>query len=61
MNNVMKVVESGRCTGCGACAGCEHIAFVKNKNGFPAPVVDGSCADCGRCLGSCIYREDEEE
>ena len=54
MDNITKVVVSGLCTGCRAC-NCEHIVFVKNDNGFPSPVVDNNCTNCGECLKQCIY------
>ena len=60
MNNVMKVVEMGMCVGCGSC-NCEHITFRINELGFPAPVVDDKCADCGQCLATCIYNPDRED
>lgn len=60
MNNVMKIVEMGMCVGCGSCD-CEHITFFTNALGFPAPVVDENCTDCGQCLEKCIYNPDNEE
>lgn len=50
MNNVKEVTDMGICVGCGSCAGCEHITFKNNELGFPAPVVDDNCKDCGECL-----------
>lgn len=55
MNNIMRIVNSGACTGCYACDICEHISFIENQYGFYAPVVDEQCSDCGKCLKSCIY------
>ena len=55
MNNVMRVVESGVCTGCNACSCCEHISFAENQLGFYSPVVDEKCNDCGKCLAACIF------
>lgn len=64
MDNVMRVVESGRCTGCSACGVCEHISFAENQFGFYSPVVDDECNGCGECLAECIYdpykKEDED-
>jgi len=60
MNNIQKVTDMGICVGCGSCAGCEHITFQINTLGFPAPVVDISCTECGACLEKCIYWDDEE-
>lgn len=59
-NNVMKVVKMGMCVGCGSCK-CEHITFQKNTLGFPAPVVDEKCINCGQCLASCMYNPDSED
>ncbi|MBQ9121372.1 MAG: hypothetical protein IJY12_03285 [Clostridia bacterium] len=59
MNNVKKVTDAGLCVGCSACDGCVHITFQNNELGFPAPVVDESCKNCGDCLGKCIYWDDE--
>lgn len=59
MNNIMKVVDMGICVGCGACDGCEHIVFTNNSLGFPSPVVDDTCIQCGECLRKCIYWNDE--
>ena len=61
MNNVTKVTDVGRCVGCGACTGCEHITFKTNALGFPAPVVDANCSNCGECLAQCIYWDDEND
>ena len=60
MNNVQKVTNAGICTGCGACDGCEHITFKKNELGFPAPIVDEHCINCGECLKKCIYYGGDE-
>lgn len=63
MENIMRVVESGMCTGCNACACCEHISFEENSLGFYSPVVDDECRGCGKCLAACIYdpyRDDDE-
>ena len=49
----------GICTGCGSCAGCEHITFKNNELGFPAPIVDENCKNCGECLKKCIYWDAE--
>lgn len=55
MNSIRKITDSGMCVGCGACEGCEHITFKNNELGFPAPVVDETCDNCGKCLQKCIY------
>ncbi len=54
-NNVSQITEAGICVGCGACSGCEHIKFETNHLGFPAPIVDENCIQCGTCLSKCIY------
>jgi len=53
MNSIQKVTDAGICTG------CEHITFAINELGFPAPVVDKDCINCGDCLQKCIYWDDE--
>lgn len=58
-NNVTQMTETGMCVGCGACGGCEHITFQTNALGFPAPVVDETCSNCGKCLRECIYYDGE--
>lgn len=60
MNNVMRIVDSGFCTGCSACSICEHISFMQNQNGFYSPVVDDNCNNCGKCLKECIYDPNRE-
>ena len=59
MYNITKMVHLGLCTGCRACS-CEHITFEKNQNGFPSPVVDESCTNCGECLKQCIYYDEND-
>lgn len=59
MNNIKKVTDMGICTGCGSCVGCEHIKFKNNELGFPAPIVDENCKNCGECLKKCIYWDAE--
>ena len=61
MNNIMRIVDLGVCTGCNACSCCEHISFMKNKNGFYSPVVDDKCDNCGKCVEQCIYDPDRED
>ena len=60
MNNITKVTETGVCTGCGACGGCEHITFADNTLGFPAPIVDEGCLSCGNCLSQCPFNYENE-
>lgn len=60
-NNVTRIVQSGACTGCNACAVCEHIHFEKNQYGVPVPVVDKQCTDCGNCIMQCLYDPDRED
>jgi len=47
------VIESGRCTGCGACASrCPVGAIVPTSTGTFS--IDlGDCADCGCCVKVC--------
>ena len=61
MNNISMVTDMGICVGCGSCIGCEHIEFKNNELGFPAPVVDDNCTNCGECLQKCIYWDDEDK
>ena len=61
MNNIKKVTEAGICVGCGSCGDCEHITFKENELGFPAPVVDENCKNCGVCLEKCIYWSGDED
>ena len=61
MANIRKVTELLQCTGCGACDVCAHISFETNELGFPAPVVDDACEDCGRCLAACPFDPDLED
>ena len=60
-NNITKITEAGMCAGCGSCGGCKHITFVNCELGFPAPVVDDACENCGKCLSECIYNSDCED
>ena len=55
MNNITKITKMGTCTGCGMCGGCEHIIFADNALGFPAPIVDRDCLNCGNCLSRCPF------
>jgi len=61
MNNIMKVVQSGLCTGCSACSDCEHISFSLNNQGFYSPTVDENCNDCGNCIKKCIFSAQYDE
>ncbi len=60
MNNIMRIVDSGVCTGCQACSFCEHISFMQNECGFYSPVVDDKCINCGKCVEECIYDPNRE-
>jgi len=63
MDNIRRIVESGMCTGCGACLGCEHLTLKRSPLGFNVPVPDGQCVHCGKCVETCVFdplREDEE-
>ena len=61
MNNITRIVDSGVCTGCGACNSCEHISFEENKYGFYNPVADDECNGCGKCVMKCIYDPNRED
>ena len=61
MNNIQRITDAGMCVGCGACEGCEHITFKYNELGFPAPVVDEKCDNCGECLQKCIYWAENDD
>ena len=60
-NNVSKIAQLGMCVGCGACDGCEHISVETNLLGFPTPVIDENCTQCGECLSNCIYNPENED
>ena len=60
-NNVSQITEAGICVGCGACSGCEYIKFETNHLGFPAPIVDENCIQCGTCLSKCIYNPEDQD
>ena len=59
--NVARVVDSGMCTGCSACAGCRHITMKTGSLGFQTPVIDETCEHCGQCLNQCIYDPDRDD
>ena len=61
MDNIMRIVALGVCTGCGACGSCEHISFMQNQYGVPAPTVDDQCTSCGKCIELCIYDPNRED
>lgn len=60
VNNITQITAAGICVGCGSCSSCEHITFINNQLGFPAPVVDEKCTNCGSCLSACPYHYDDE-
>lgn len=59
--NITRITSLGVCTGCGACASCNHITFAQNALGFPAPLVDENCVNCGKCLEQCIFDPDRQD
>lgn len=61
MDNVKRIVDSGVCTGCGACLGCEHLRLERSPLGFDVPAPDDGCIRCGKCVAACVFdplRED---
>lgn len=61
MNSILKVVNAGMCTGCGACDICKNITLENGPLGFPVPHVGNECTGCGKCLSACIYDPDRED
>lgn len=61
MNNIMRIVDSGVCTGCSACGFCEHISFRQNSFGFYSLVVDDKCNNCGKCVEECVFDPDRKD
>ena len=62
MENIKRIVDSGMCTGCGACMDCEHLRLEHSTLGFDVPVADEDCTKCGKCVSACIFdplREDD--
>jgi len=56
MKNVQKVVDSGRCIGCGACYSSCDKGYIEYKQdgglGFPVPQVK-NCDGCKKCIQVC--------
>ena len=61
MDNIRRIVDSGMCTGCGACLGCEHLHWERSPLGFDVPVPDEHCTHCGKCIAACIFDPFREE
>ena len=61
MDSVKRIVDSGMCTGCGACLGCEHLKLERSPLGFDVPVPDSCCIGCGKCVSACIYDPERED
>lgn len=62
MENIQRIVDSGVCTGCGACMACEHLRMERSPLGFDVPVADEGCIRCGKCVEACVFdslREDD--
>ena len=56
MKTINKVIESGKCTGCAACANVcsrKSIEMVQNNEGFYYPKITSNCVECGICLQVC--------
>ena len=53
----MQIVESKKCTGCGACYNiCPHgaIQMIEDERGFLKPFIDDAkCVNCGLCEKTC--------
>lgn len=53
----MRIVESKKCTGCGACFNiCPHgaIQMIEDERGFLKPFIDDTmCVKCGLCEKTC--------
>ena len=53
----MQIVESKKCTGCGACYNiCPHgaIQMIEDERGFLKPFIDDTmCVKCGLCEKTC--------
>lgn len=54
---MIKLRDTGLCTGCGVCVNvCPKSCVVmkEDKEGFPSPFVDAdSCIECGKCVSAC--------
>jgi len=65
MNNIIKIVDSDKCCGCGVCSGVcikNAIEIEINSNGFYRPRINqASCIECGMCLKICpVYKVSTE-
>lgn len=60
MNSVQQIVNSFRCSGCGACESVCPLQAVRMRRdaaGFLVASVDGKvCVSCGKCLAPCPGR-----
>ncbi|MCK5706826.1 MAG: 4Fe-4S binding protein [Candidatus Aureabacteria bacterium] len=45
------IVDSSKCTGCGACVGVCPVEAITIENG--KAVINDLCIDCGACVGAC--------
>ena len=56
-NNIVNIVKSLDCTGCGACINVcpkQALEYSCDKYKFIVPAIDDSrCIDCGRCKDVC--------
>lgn len=56
MKTINKVIETGKCTGCAACANIcprKSIEMMQDMEGFYYPKISSNCVKCGLCLQVC--------
>ena len=64
MANVDEIVNNLKCIGCMACISlCKYgngLETKEGKFGFPVPIKDKNCDNCGTCLSECPSVEKDE-